>query len=147
LRANETGATTVGIARRARTTQPLVHHHFGSKAELFVLFDARRPELARIWVIESAQRGELVRRIVENHVMPLMRSILPRISREVRGRLDPAMVIYAIQGIVTYPFLVPEQVKRATGADVSAPAFARAYADVVEALLAPSWRKSWSPRP
>jgi AcrR family transcriptional regulator len=31
------GATTVGIAKRARTTQPLVHHHFGSKAELFDL--------------------------------------------------------------------------------------------------------------
>src|SRR5262245_38825505 len=29
------GATTAEIARRARVTQPLVHHHFGSKALLW----------------------------------------------------------------------------------------------------------------
>jgi len=29
------GATTAGIARRARVTQPLVHHHFGSKLGLW----------------------------------------------------------------------------------------------------------------
>src|SRR5689334_24769372 len=29
------GATTAGIARRARSNQPLVHHYFGSKEELF----------------------------------------------------------------------------------------------------------------
>lgn len=29
------GATTVEIARRAGVTQPLIHHHFGSKAKLW----------------------------------------------------------------------------------------------------------------
>ena len=29
------GATTVAIAKRARVTQPLIHHHFGSKAKLW----------------------------------------------------------------------------------------------------------------
>src|SRR5687767_1630110 len=29
------GATTAGIARRANVTQPLVHHHFGSKLGLY----------------------------------------------------------------------------------------------------------------
>jgi TetR/AcrR family transcriptional regulator len=29
------GATTAGIARRAEVTQPLVHHHFGSKLGLY----------------------------------------------------------------------------------------------------------------
>ena len=29
------GATTVAIARRAGVTQPLIHHHFGSKAKLW----------------------------------------------------------------------------------------------------------------
>lgn len=29
------GATTAGIARRASVTQPLVHHHFGSKLGLY----------------------------------------------------------------------------------------------------------------
>ncbi len=44
------GTTTAQIARRAGVTQPLVHHHFGSKAELFravleVLFGTLRDAL------------------------------------------------------------------------------------------------------
>lgn len=164
------GATTADIARRAKTQQPLVHHHFGSKDELFkvvldtlfdelrrdvlpatgeqveltalirrfVLFTARRPELARIWVIESAHRGPHLAYIVDRHVLPLMHVAMPLIARGMRHDLDPALLVYAIQGLVTYPFLVPQQVKAATGADARDPAFAATYADVVAALLAPS---------
>jgi TetR/AcrR family transcriptional regulator len=167
------GATTVSIAKRARAKQPLVHHHFGSKAKLFdvvlatlfdelrgelvpdggegsalpalvrqlLLFTARRPQLARIWIIESAGKSARVRRIVDRHVLPLMRRVVPLVERGLRRRLDPTMVLYAIQGIITYPFLVPEQVRRATGADPRDPAFALAYAEIVEELLAPSWRR------
>lgn len=46
------GATTAGIARRAGVTQPLVHHHFGSKrglwtAVLDLLFRDLEAEIAR----------------------------------------------------------------------------------------------------
>jgi AcrR family transcriptional regulator len=46
------GATTAGIARRAGVTQPLVHHHFGSKrglwsAVLELLFKDLESEFAR----------------------------------------------------------------------------------------------------
>jgi TetR/AcrR family transcriptional regulator len=167
------GATTAEIARRAKSQQPLVHHHFGSKDELFkvvldtlfdelrhdilpadgeqvelaalvrrfVLFTARRPELARIWVIESAHRGPHLGYMVEQHVLPLMRVAMPLIARDMRNDLDPALLVYAIQGLVTYPFLVPRQVAGATGADARDPAFAATYADVVAALLAPSMRR------
>lgn len=30
------GATTAGVARRAKVTQPLIHHHFGSKRGLWL---------------------------------------------------------------------------------------------------------------
>ena len=166
------GATTADIARRAKTQQPLVHHHFGSKDELFkvvldtlfdelrrdvipatgervelaalvrrfVLFTARRPELARIWVIESAHRGPHLTYMVDQHVLPLMRVAMTLIGRDMRADVDPTLLVYAIQGLVTYPFLVPQQVKGATGADTRDPAFAATYADVVLALLAPSMR-------
>jgi TetR/AcrR family transcriptional regulator len=170
------GATTADIARRAKTQQPLVHHHFGSKDELFkvvldtlfdelrrdilpapgeqvglsglvrrfVLFTARRPELARIWVIESAYRGPHLKYMLDHHVLPLMRIATPLIAQDMRADLDPTLLVYAIQGLVTYPFLVPQQVKGATGADARAPAFAETYADVVAALLAPSMRNERS---
>jgi len=164
------GATTAGIARRARSQQPLVHHHFGSKEDLFrvvldtlfaelqreiipapgeqialavlvrrfTLFTARRPELARIWVIESAHRGPQLTYMLERHVLPLMQLAVPLVASGTHLALDPTLLAYAIQGLVTYPFLVPAQVKRATGADARDPAFAEAYAGVVEAILAPS---------
>ena len=168
-----TGATTAEIARRAKTQQPLVHHHFGSKDELFkvvldtlfdelrrdvlpapgaafdaramvrrfVLFTARRPELARIWVIESARGGWQLKYMLDQHVLPLMRLAVPMIAGALRVDADATMLVYAIQGLVTYPFLVPQQVKHATGADARDPAFAERYADLVETLLAPSMKK------
>ena len=106
----------------------------------FVLFTARRPELARIWVIESAHRGPHLTYMVDQHVLPLMRVAMTLIGRDMRADVDPTLLVYAIQGLVTYPFLVPQQVKGATGADTRDPAFAATYADVVLALLAPSMR-------
>ena len=165
------GATTAGIARRAKSTQPLVHHHFGSKEELFravlevlfaeleravlpedadlsdpaaglrrfVLFTARRPELARIWLIESAKRGRHASYVMDHHIVPLTTKLQPLLSAAVReGALpegDESMLIYALQGLASYPFLVPEQVRRLFARPASSPEFAESYADTVLAVL------------
>ena len=142
------GATTAAIARRAKAPQPLVHHHFGSKENLFrealdvlfqefrsevletdagqgdvgailrrfILFTARRPQLVRIWVIESARRGPHAKYVIEKYIRPLtelMRPILrSAVSEGVLPAVDETLLLFAAQGIGSYPFLVTEQVRR-----------------------------------
>jgi TetR/AcrR family transcriptional regulator len=165
------GATTSSIARRARSKQPLVHHHFGSKEALFrlvldtlfeelhqamwpaagapsdaaalvrrfVLFTAEHPELPRIWIIESARRGRHTSYILEHHIRPLTERLQPLVAASTRAHIlpdvDPLKLLYAVQGLASYPFLVPAQVKRLSGMDASSREFANAYADVVLAVL------------
>lgn len=165
------GATTAGIARRAKSQQPLVHHHFGSKEELFrlvldtlfdelregilpapgepadpaavvrrfVLFTARRPDLARIWIIESARGGRHAEYVIEKHIRPLTELVTRLISDATRAGalpdVDPLKLVYALQGLASYPFLVPEQVRRISRVDASSVEFAESYADVVLSLL------------
>jgi TetR/AcrR family transcriptional regulator len=165
------GATTAGIARRAKSNQPLVHHYFGSKEELFrvvldvlfaelrealvpgggapdglgemlrrlVLFTARRPELARIWMIESARRGRHATYVLEKHIVPIMDLMRPLLGAAARNGALPAvdamMLLYAIQGLACYPFLIPEQVRRLSGRESSSSAFAEEYAEAVLAIL------------
>ena len=165
------GATTAGIARRAKTNQPLVHHHFGSKEELFravldalfdelrgavlpndadlgdpapmvqrfVLFTARRPELARIWLIESASRGRHANYVLDKHIVPLTELLRPLLRTAIGDGsfpdVDLSMLIYALQGLASYPFLVPEQVRRLSGQQASNTEFAEAYAKTVLAIL------------
>ncbi|MGQ0503879.1 MAG: TetR/AcrR family transcriptional regulator [Myxococcaceae bacterium] len=55
------GATTAGIARRAKVTQPLVHHHFQSKrglwnAVLEVLFSDLATQLGQATAKQSSRR-------------------------------------------------------------------------------------------
>jgi AcrR family transcriptional regulator len=67
------GATTVAIAERAGVTQPLIHHHFGSKAKLWTamlaeLFGALRDVLDRAndeGGSERARIERLVRTVIE----------------------------------------------------------------------------------
>lgn len=165
------GTSTIAIARRARTTQPLIHHHFGSKDELFravldtlfeqlrtallgveekpdqpnelfyrfVQFTARRPELARIWMIESARRGARSKYIVERHIGPLTELMRPMVRAAVaKGLLpnvDEIMLLYAMQGLASYPFLVTEQVRRLSGEDAGDARFAERYADAALTLV------------
>lgn len=51
------GATTASIARRAGVTQPLVHHHFGSKLELY------RAAVADVFAELEAQQTPLLRAV------------------------------------------------------------------------------------
>jgi TetR/AcrR family transcriptional regulator len=51
------GATTASIARRAGVTQPLVHHHFGSKLELY------RAAVADVFADLEAQQTPLLRAV------------------------------------------------------------------------------------
>jgi AcrR family transcriptional regulator len=67
------GATTVAIAERAGVTQPLIHHHFGSKAKLWTamlaeLFGALRDVLDRANDEGGSDRARierLVRTVIE----------------------------------------------------------------------------------
>jgi TetR/AcrR family transcriptional regulator len=65
------GATTVAIAKRAGVTQPLIHHHFGSKAKLWSamlaeLFGALREALAAADTGDERTRIErLLRTVIE----------------------------------------------------------------------------------
>lgn len=165
------GATTAGIARRARSNQPLVHHHFGTKEKLFhlvldelfaeleralvpppgeaidlrgivsrfVLFTAKRPELARIWVIESGRGGKHADYMLDKHVRPLtdrMIALLGAAGAEAIGLdADPQLIVYALQGLASYPFLVAGQVKRLAHGNPRDPAFAERYADLVVDLI------------
>jgi AcrR family transcriptional regulator len=165
------GATTAAIARRAKVPQPLVHHHFGSKEELFrevldvlfeefktkvlgadagqgdvaailrrfILFTARRPELMRIWLIESGRRGPHAKYVIDRHIAPLTELMKPLLRSAVaKGRLpavDEALLLFAAQGIGSYPFLVTEQVRRLSGVDPRSDAFAERYADAVLRMI------------
>ena len=165
------GATTAAIARRAKAPQPLVHHHFGSKEELFrealdvlfaefrskvldtdsgqgdiaailrrfILFTARRPELARIWVIECARRGPHAKYVIDKHIRPLTDLMRPIIGAAVAKGLLPAvdetLLLFAAQGIGSYPFLVTEQVRSLSGEDTQSGEFAKRYADAVLAII------------
>lgn len=60
------GATTVAIAKRAGVTQPLVHHHFGSKAKLWTailaeLFGALRDRIDRANQEVGSERARIER--------------------------------------------------------------------------------------
>jgi TetR/AcrR family transcriptional regulator len=178
------GATTAGIARRAKTVQPLVHHHFGSKAALFravvdslfeelkgtgileasgpddaiglvqrlVDFTARRPELARIWIVEAARRSPQSEYVLERHIGPLTRAVRPRLLGAARRGLFPGIdanfLLYAILGMASYPFLAPEHVRGMSGADAHSPRFAQRYAEALRRLLKhPVPRAPGAPRP
>ena len=165
------GTSTMAIARRARTTQPLIHHHFGSKEELFravldtlfeelraallgpddkpdppveilyrfIRFTARRPELARIWMIESARRGPRSKYVIEKHIGPLTALMRPLVRAAVKQgllpKVDEMMLLYALQGLANYPFLVTEQVRRLSDEDARSTEFAQRYADTVLMIL------------
>lgn len=80
------GATTVAIAKRAGVTQPLIHHHFGSKAKLWSamlaeLFGALRQALDRANDPTDGERARIER---------LLRTVIafsserPELSRLIR---------------------------------------------------------------
>ena len=60
------GATTVAIAKRARVTQPLIHHHFGSKEKLWEhvldeVFGALTQALLRADIPQGGERARIER--------------------------------------------------------------------------------------
>src|SRR5262245_63501053 len=64
------GTTTAGIARAAGVTQPLVHHHFGSKDGLWrAAMDAAFANVPRLVTnVDGSSPGETLLDIVERFV-------------------------------------------------------------------------------
>lgn len=172
------GATTAGIARAAGVTQPLVHHHFGSKVGLweavlkdlfgelrvlqegtlrdlhgvdtaawlrillrqFVLFSARRPELARIMAVEGAPTKGLDPAL-EEQVRPQMEQLegfvrlLVGEQRLLLSRREIQLLCFLITGASTHPFLTGGTARRVFGLDVGDTEVAQEYADLVVRVL------------
>jgi AcrR family transcriptional regulator len=172
------GATTASIARAAGVTQPLVHHHFGSKIGLwhavledlfgelralqegtirdlrgielsawlrillrqFVLFSARRNELARIMVSEGAPSKGLDATL-EAWVRPQMEQLeafLTELFKEWKvsySEREIRLLCFLVLGACTHPFLVAGSASRVFGIDVGNIDVAQEYADLVVRTL------------
>lgn len=94
-----TGATTASIARRAGVTQPLVHHHFGSKR---LLWDAVLVELftpLREALLTARREAEALPRV--ERLARLLRAFIqysganPELSRIIRTEASAGSEIYA----------------------------------------------------
>ena len=172
------GATTARIAHAAGVTQPLVHHHFGSKLGLweavleqlfgelralqegtmrdlqgvdlttwlrvllrqFVLFSARRPELARIIALEGSSTKGLDRSI-ERHVRPQLdqlRGLLEQVVREREVTLSETeiqLMCYVVLGASTHAFRVVGSARRIFGLDLFDVQTQQTCADLVVRVL------------
>jgi hypothetical protein len=104
-----------------------------------IVFTARRPELARIWMIEGMRRGPHAEYVIEKHIRPLTEAMKPLLRSAAESgqfpAIDEMMLLYAVQGLGSFPFLVTEQVRRLSGADARSAEFAERYADAVLAIL------------
>lgn len=128
-----------GELREAVIPSGVAHDDAREMIRRFVLFTARRPELARIWVIECARRGRHASYVLEKHIGPITELLRPLLRTAARKGAMPAvdatMLLYAIQGLASYPFLVPEQVRHVSKREASSDAFAKQYAESVLAIL------------
>ncbi len=105
----------------------------------FILFSARRPELARLMVIESGRAGANFQYLMDRHVRPMatrFQRILEKAVEhgEVRP-LDRQLLHFLILGAAGYPSMVRAEAMELFGLDSATPEFARAYADLVVDVL------------
>jgi TetR/AcrR family transcriptional regulator len=171
------GATTAGIARLAGVTQPLVHHHFGSKQGLwdavlealfqefydalgkamrevegadrgtrlshllraYVMFNGRRPELARLIRTESSSGGSAFEVLFEKWLTEprslLQRELSAAVEEGAIRPIDWRFAYFAIIGASTQAFAEPETARRAFGLDVRDERTMAQYAEFVVELV------------
>jgi hypothetical protein len=90
-------------------------------------------------VIECAHRGPHAKYVIDKHIRPLTELMKPIIGVAVtKGLLpvvDETLLLFAAQGIGSYPFLVAEQVRRLSGEDSQSDQFAKRYADAALAII------------
>jgi hypothetical protein len=90
-------------------------------------------------VIESARRGPHAKYVIEKYIRPLTEMMKPVLrsatAKGVLPAVDESLLLFAAQGVGSYPFLVTEQVRRLVGMDARSDEFANRYADAALAII------------
>ena len=105
-----------------------------------VHYVARHPEFVRLMHDEGKRRGPRMRWIVDRHVKPMFRRLVPVMGRlQELGRLPadvpPHHFAYALVGAIDTIFNQAEECRRVTGTDPLDPAAVEAHARAVEHML------------
>ncbi len=110
-------------------------------ANKMVEFAANHPQLVRIVVDETGKGGTRSEWLLENFLMPsyaLCQTLIDNLSKDLKlGAAKPqaAHVVPVVLGVMNFPFLEAEIIRRAYGKDVYAKAYVKRHGDILFRIL------------